>query len=84
MASDNPARCTCRHPAQSAAIPVCHLPTADGGLVRWRRLCPAHTERFLTLGSEPAPSTPEELSKRYADWIERFDKIAKQAGLKPQ
>lgn len=41
-------------------------------------------ERFLTLGSEPAPSTPEELSKRYADWIEIFGKIAKQAGLKPQ
>ena len=31
-----------------------------------------------------SPSTPEELTRKYADWIERFGKIAKQAGLKPQ
>lgn len=41
-------------------------------------------EKMLFVGSEPAPGTPEELSKRYADWIERFGKIAKQAGIKPQ
>ena len=41
-------------------------------------------EKFLTAGSEPAPSSPEELSKRYADWIQRFGKIAKEAGIKPQ
>ncbi len=41
-------------------------------------------ERFQVAGSEPAPSTPEELSRRYADWIERFGRIAKQAGIKPQ
>ena len=41
-------------------------------------------ERFLTAGSEPTPSTPEELTKKYADWIGRFGKIAQQAGLKPQ
>ena len=41
-------------------------------------------ERFAIAGSEPAPSTPEELSKRYADWIQRFGKIAKEAGIKPQ
>ena len=41
-------------------------------------------EKFSVAGAEPAPSTPEELTKKYADWIERFDKIAKQAGLKPQ
>jgi tripartite-type tricarboxylate transporter receptor subunit TctC len=40
-------------------------------------------ERFLVAGSEPAPSTPEELTRKYADWIERFGKIAKQAGVKP-
>lgn len=40
-------------------------------------------EKFATAGSEPAPSTPEELTKKYADWIERFGKIAKQAGIKP-
>jgi tripartite-type tricarboxylate transporter receptor subunit TctC len=41
-------------------------------------------EKMLTAGSEAAPSSPEAVSKRYADWIERFGKIAKQAGLQPQ
>ena len=41
-------------------------------------------ERFHSVGSETAPTTPEELAKRYADWIERFGKMAKLAGLKPQ
>jgi tripartite-type tricarboxylate transporter receptor subunit TctC len=41
-------------------------------------------EKMLNVGSETASSTPEALSKRYADWIERFGNIAKQAGLKPQ
>lgn len=41
-------------------------------------------ERFLAVGSEPASSTPEELTKRYADWIDRFGKVAKQAGVHPQ
>ena len=40
-------------------------------------------ERFASAGSEPAPSTPEELTKRYANWIEIFGKIARQAGIKP-
>jgi tripartite-type tricarboxylate transporter receptor subunit TctC len=41
-------------------------------------------DKLQVAGSQPSPSTPEELSKKYADWIERFGKIAKQAGLKPQ
>jgi tripartite-type tricarboxylate transporter receptor subunit TctC len=41
-------------------------------------------EKMLGAGSEAAPSSPEEVSKRYADWIDRFGKIAKQAGLQPQ
>jgi tripartite-type tricarboxylate transporter receptor subunit TctC len=41
-------------------------------------------ERFAAAGSEPAPSTPEALTKRYAEWIEIFGRIAKQAGIKPQ
>jgi len=41
-------------------------------------------ERLLNAGSEPAPSSPEELATRYADWVERFGRIAKQAGIKPQ
>jgi tripartite-type tricarboxylate transporter receptor subunit TctC len=40
-------------------------------------------EKMLGAGSEAQASTPEALSKQYADWIERFGKIAKQAGLKP-
>ena len=38
-------------------------------------------ERFLKAGSEPTPSNPEELRKKYADWIVIFGKIAKDAGL---
>lgn len=41
-------------------------------------------EKLLNAGSTAAPSSPEELSMRYADWIERFGKVAKQAGIKPQ
>ena len=39
---------------------------------------------FLKAGSEPLASSPEELQKRYADWIVIFGKLAKEAGLKPQ
>jgi tripartite-type tricarboxylate transporter receptor subunit TctC len=41
-------------------------------------------EKMRNVGSEPAPSSPDELSKRYVDWIGRFGKIAKEAGIKPQ
>jgi tripartite-type tricarboxylate transporter receptor subunit TctC len=41
-------------------------------------------EKMATVGSEAAPSTPEDLSKRYVEWMERFGQIAKQAGIKPQ
>jgi tripartite-type tricarboxylate transporter receptor subunit TctC len=41
-------------------------------------------DRFLKAGYEPTPSSPEELRKRYADWVVKFGKIAKDAGLKPQ
>ncbi len=41
-------------------------------------------ERLLNAGSEAAPSSPEALAKRYADWSELFGKVAKQAGIKPQ
>jgi tripartite-type tricarboxylate transporter receptor subunit TctC len=41
-------------------------------------------EKMVGAGSEAAPSSPEEVSKRYAVWIERFGKIAKQAGIQPQ
>ncbi len=41
-------------------------------------------EKLLNAGSAAAPSSSEELARRYADWVERFGKIAKQAGIKPQ
>lgn len=41
-------------------------------------------DRFLKAGFEPSPSSPEELRKRYADWIVIFGKIAKDTGIKPQ
>lgn len=40
-------------------------------------------DRHLKAGSEPASSSPEELRKKYADWIVIFGKIAKDNGLKP-
>lgn len=41
-------------------------------------------EKMRGVGSDPNPSTPEALTKRYVDWIERFGKIAKASGVKPQ
>jgi len=41
-------------------------------------------DRLLKAGSQPTPSSPEELGKRYADWVVKFGKIAKDAGIKPQ
>ena len=41
-------------------------------------------DKMLSAGSEPQPSSPEELGKRYAAWIALFDKVAKEAGIKPQ
>lgn len=41
-------------------------------------------EKLRAAGSEAETSTPQELSSRYAQWIERFGKLAQQAGIKPQ
>jgi tripartite-type tricarboxylate transporter receptor subunit TctC len=41
-------------------------------------------ERYAKAGSTPLGSTPEELKKRYEDWMAIFGKIAKDAGIKPQ
>jgi tripartite-type tricarboxylate transporter receptor subunit TctC len=41
-------------------------------------------ERFAKAGSMPQASTPEELRKRYQDWMEIFGKIARDAKLQPQ
>jgi tripartite-type tricarboxylate transporter receptor subunit TctC len=41
-------------------------------------------EKLRAAGSEVETSTPQELSSRYAHWIDRFGKLAQQAGIKPQ
>jgi len=41
-------------------------------------------ERFAKAGSVPLGSTPAELRKRYEHWMGIFEKIAKDAGVKPQ
>ena len=45
---------------------------------------PEIRERFQKAAITPAPSTPEELRKRYEHWMAIFGKIAKDVGLKPQ
>ncbi len=52
--------------------------------IRQVMAAPDVRQRMLESGSEPITSTPEELTARFADWVERFGKIAAQAGLKPQ
>ena len=41
-------------------------------------------ERFQKVGITPMASTPEELRKRYEQWMAILGKIAKDVGLKPQ
>jgi tripartite-type tricarboxylate transporter receptor subunit TctC len=41
-------------------------------------------DRILAMGNEPAPSSPAEIARRFTDWAERYGKIAKLAGIKPQ
>ena len=41
-------------------------------------------DRMQTAGIDPIPSTPEKLASIYADWVERFGKIAKEFGIKPR
>ena len=41
-------------------------------------------ERFAKAGSIATSSSPEELRKRYADWMIIFGKVARDAGIKPQ
>jgi tripartite-type tricarboxylate transporter receptor subunit TctC len=39
---------------------------------------------MLKAGSEPLSGTPDDVRRRFADWVEIFGKIAKDGGLKPQ
>lgn len=45
---------------------------------------PEVRDRILAMGGEPSPSSPDELARRFADWSERYGKIAKLVGIKPQ
>ena len=45
---------------------------------------PELRDRFTKAGSVPLGSTPEQLRKRYEHWMGIFEKIAKDAGVKPQ
>ena len=45
---------------------------------------PELRERFAKAGSVPLGGTPGELRKRYEHWMGIFEKIAKDAGVKPQ
>ena len=45
---------------------------------------PELRERYIKAGSNPEGSTPEELRKRYELWMGIFEKIARNAGVKPQ
>ena len=66
-----------------AGIPREIVNTLNAAVVRTLGM-PDVRERFLTVGTEPAPSTPEGLSKQFADWVDRYGKLAKLAGIKPQ
>jgi tripartite-type tricarboxylate transporter receptor subunit TctC len=57
---------------------------ALNGAIRRTLAMPEIREKMLGVGSEPTPGSPEELSKRYADWIAIFTKVAKEAGLTPK
>lgn len=66
-----------------AGIPL-DIVTKLNTAVRQTLAMPDVRERLRSFGSEPTPSTPEALAKRYADWVGRFGRIARQVGLKPQ
>ena len=54
------------------------------GSIRRALAMPDIRERMRNAGVEPTPSTPEALASKYADWVERFGRIAKEYGIQPQ
>jgi tripartite-type tricarboxylate transporter receptor subunit TctC len=54
------------------------------GAIRKTLALPEIRDKMLGVGSEPMPGSPEELNKRYAEWIAIFTKVAKEAGLTPK
>jgi tripartite-type tricarboxylate transporter receptor subunit TctC len=77
---DMPAWRSVLGPAGMGRDIVTSLNTAIGRAV----VAPDLRDRFLKAGLEPMPSSPDELRKRYADWIVIYGKIAKDAAIKPQ
>lgn len=76
---DMPAWRSIMGPAGMRRDTVATLSTAIGRAIA----APDVREKLAIAGSTGATSSPEELTKRYADWIERFGNIARQAGIKP-
>jgi tripartite-type tricarboxylate transporter receptor subunit TctC len=57
--------------------------TLNGALARTMQ-DPDIRDRLAKAGSAPQTGTPEELRKRYQDWMAIFSKIARDAKIKPQ
>jgi len=66
-----------------AGTPRTVIDTLNSATVRVIALPDVH-ERISKTGSEPASSTPEELARRMAAGVEKYGRIAKHAGLKPE
>jgi tripartite-type tricarboxylate transporter receptor subunit TctC len=66
-----------------AGTPRSTIDTLNAALVRVIAL-PENRDRVIKSGAEPASSTPEELTKRMAEGVEKYGRIAKMAGLKPE
>lgn len=77
---DMPSSRTLLGPAGMRRDIVATLNTAVGRALA----APDLRDRFNKAGSQPAPSSPEELARRYAEWAVDFARIAKDAGIKPQ
>ena len=45
---------------------------------------PQLRDRYIKAGSAPTGGTPEQLRKKYEEWMGIFGKIAKETGVKPQ
>lgn len=66
-----------------AGLPRDIVETLNQGVARALAM-PDVRERIQKAGSQPAPGSPDQLAKVIADSVERFGRIAKQAGIKPQ
>jgi len=65
-----------------AGVPQHIVASLNAALARTLAL-PDVREKLRSAGSDAAPSSPAELSKRYALEVERYGRIAQQAGIKP-